>query len=243
MGSPVSFKTKADGNVKYEEKNGLKEERIIFMLSLSIMDRGDEIMNDGIIFYMAAWCAFIYFTFIHKKNDARLKWAISILAAILLSGHEIVLGDVTIGLTLVGLFICSLFSLHKHAFFQMLRVVMVSFMIMMLYVLLHVYFLYDPAMLIAPSVLLIGMIAAAASVGLGRTESEALHVCVTGLILGDMLLQVAVLPLKGYIEAGGKEFLDVASISFCSLYVFFRTSLFIKSVNRMKTGRKITLKR
>ncbi|MFC0188525.1 hypothetical protein ACFFJY_09520 [Fictibacillus aquaticus] len=200
-------------------------------------------MNDGIFFYFAAWSGWIFYTFISDKNNSRTKSAIFILMMILLSGFETVNGNISAGWASAGLLVFSLYGFLKLSFRDVLRLMMASITVMALLAALHIFFLYDPAVLIMPQYFLAGLFAVVMAVTWGRTYHEVLLVLATGLLFGDFLIQLSFLPLKGYLELGSKEFLDLAGFSMIAVFFFQMAASFVKSLNGLHLVRRITFRR
>ncbi|RDW19084.1 hypothetical protein CWR48_08520 [Oceanobacillus arenosus] len=177
-------------------------------------------MASGILFYWFSWTLWIIATFFMKKNRLRTFLAAWILLSIIGSYVYLEIVTLTFSLSMIILLLGSIVLLtrNKHLFYHTFS----AFTVMIGYAGFRFWEILSPILMFLPKGILITIIFSLLSSILANNFYSRLSICILGMLAGEWIYQMTVIPF-GFMEIIGEPlFLDhllstILFISFISI--------------------------
>jgi hypothetical protein len=169
-------------------------------------------LNDGIFFYWVMWSGWIYTTFLMKKDSKRGYIAFLILVGIILSMYVIPfsLGTVNASLLLFAVLgVVYLARKNKRTLYDLT----VCFAAATTYFSIQIFSLYDPAKLFIDKRYIIAFFFSFVLLSLAKRREDLLFLFLIAFFLGDLLYQLTISSLQGFVEVGSMLTLDLFALT------------------------------
>jgi hypothetical protein len=198
-------------------------------------------VNDGMLFYWFMWMGWVYTTFIMKKDGERTRKGFFLLSCICLSSLTIPFSTGTINAASL-LFAAAGFIYLGRTKGRLLYYITVCFIAATAYVSVELFSLYDPVKILIDKKYLLGVILLIVLICLSKKSEDVIFLHMIGLFLGDVLYQLVIYRLQGYVEIGSLYMLDLFALT--SMILIFMVKLVdmfkkmknssIKKINHLK---------
>jgi hypothetical protein len=187
-------------------------------------------MNEGILFYWLAWICWLVVTFFMKKGASRTTIGLLLLVGIILSGHSI---SFTFGTVNAAFILCLLIGFiqaarnHQYLSHHLIG----SFSVAITYVSMQLFALYDPVKLIVDKKYILMVVLLIELFLFIQKQNTIIPVYFIGMVIGDILFQLLIYRLQGYIEVGSNYVLDLFA---STLFIIFTVNSAMETLRKMK---------
>ncbi len=188
---------------------------------------------EGIYFYWISWIAWVYSTFLMKKNMERLLLSISLLIFIILSPYTFQLGVVSIHLVLIIILIMSYGLVGKKTVRQKVYLLICSLTITIAYVTFQLYELFDPIWLFMDREWLLTIVLVYLTLILVKGSRSRLACLLIGSCQGELFYGLILSKFRFQYEIGAFPFLDVISLSVLVVFVWLKLEVFVAHLDEM----------
>ena len=184
---------------------------------------------EGVLFYWLFWMAWVVVTFIFRKNQLRTLLSFGLLLCIALSNSYLSFSNIKVNAGFLILLLLSSVSLKCRSLTSTLYHVLAIMTISLSYVLLHIYILFDPAILliIHPWMLIIPILFVVHF--LVRGVRMRIVTSILGVCLGECLLTLVFISFDQ--SFGDFASLDDIALISASTYAL---SVFTKWLNKLR---------
>jgi hypothetical protein len=169
---------------------------------------------EGVYFYWLAWIGWIWTTFfMNKNNPLRLKWAIMLLAVIIVAPFtvDVLIFELHLSAFAVALFIFSETRRKKTGSF--LYLFLSSFIIMLAYTSFLMFELFDPVWVLFDRKIMLGAAGFYLAVLLHKDRNDRILALVSGFLQGDILFSAVLWKFNFPYAAASMAFMDILFIS------------------------------
>ncbi|MEH7075614.1 YphA family membrane protein [Neobacillus drentensis] len=169
---------------------------------------------EGAIFYWVFWGVWIYLTFIlEKQNPYRLKLAIIVLIAIILSNVQFAVGKFDIqasGLFMLG---CCYLFINQEKRAALIYFFICTFTVSIAYVTFHLFEIFDPIWIIFKKEWMMGIMLWYLAILLQKTLKGRLLIIFAGAMQGEILYAFTLNKFQFQYLIGTFSYLDVCSLT------------------------------
>jgi hypothetical protein len=173
---------------------------------------------EGLYFYWLAWLAWIWATFfMDKKNPARIKITVWLLAAIVTAPYEIHLFNVNVHLSAFSIAMFLFIETRKKKTGSFLYLYLSSFIIMLAYTSFLLFELYDPVWVLFDRKIMIAAIGFYLALLLQKNKYNRGLALISGFLQGEILYSMILWQFNFPYSISSLAFLDILIISLAML--------------------------
>ena len=177
---------------------------------------------DGQFFYWFTWMLWIQATFLlDKKHKNRLKFAILLLIAIILSPYQLTVVDFDFSLLAACLYIGGFFYIAAFKKITLFYFLLSSFFTMLAYCSFHLFSILDPVWVIVDKKWLLSVILILATRLIYNDPAKQIALMIFGSINGDILYGVLLNKYQYSYMIGSMSFFDSTLIGIAGIVGFY----------------------
>lgn len=188
---------------------------------------------NGLLFYWIAWLSWVWITWIMEKGDQRLKWAVIILLAIIVSNDSFYLFDVSIHACLSLFFAVGFIELYRFPLRKQIYLCFTSLFSALGYTALSLFALYEPAWVIFSFDWICALLLLFTCTLLCKTFSQRLVFLFFVVAGGEILYGMILYRLQLYNEIGSAGYLDRIALVFLGLVLLSAVHRTVKLMERI----------
>ena len=199
-------------------------------------------MDHGLIFYWIAWLCWVWVTWMMNKDRQRLKWAVILLIAVILSNRQFDVFDLTVQATLFVWLISGFYELTKLPLFYQIYLCLLSLISAMGYISLFLFAIYDPVWVIVPFHWICSGYLFLFSLVFVKSFLHRLLWLLLSISVGEIGVGIILNNLGLQQQIGTDGYLDRLAMAFCGIVIFHYFQRFVQMmedfVEKIKAERR-----